>query len=172
MSRLNLCSAGYVLIVLLLTQQQHASKLTTDLIFACGGIGSILGAFAVGPLAKRFSVGQIMIIASCLWALTWLPFAFAPNPLVLGVAVAGAFLVVPVHASVQYGYRLTSTPDKLQGRVKPPHLVQEPVSWITADRRPPTSHWPGIHCAAALRSTVRVSRRYASQAVEACATTK
>lgn len=58
-----------------------------------------------------------VIIASWLLALTWLPFAFAPNPIVLGVIVASAFLVVPIHASVQYGYRLASIPDKLQGRV-------------------------------------------------------
>ena len=114
---LNLCSAGYVLIVLVLAQEQHASKLVTGLIFAAGGIGSIFGAFIVSPLARRFSVGKLMIVASWLWALTWLPFAFAPNPLVLGGAVASAFIVVPVHASVQYGYRLASIPDKLQGRV-------------------------------------------------------
>lgn len=55
--------------------------------------------------------------ASWLLALTWLPFAFAPNPVVLGLIVASAFIVVPIHASVQYGYRLASIPDKLQGRV-------------------------------------------------------
>ena len=114
---LNFCSAGYVLIVLVLAQEQHASKLVTGLIFAGGGIGSIAGAFIVGPLARRFSVGRLMITTSWLWALTWLPFAFAPNPLVLGVVVAAAFIVVPIHASVQYGYRLASIPDSLQGRV-------------------------------------------------------
>lgn len=114
---INFCSAGYVLIVLVLAQEQHASKLVTGLIFAGGGIGSIAGAFIVGPLARRFSVGRLMITASWLWVLTWLPFAFAPNPLVLGVVVAAAFIVVPIHASVQYGYRLASIPDSLQGRV-------------------------------------------------------
>lgn len=116
-SGFDLCSAGYVLIVLVLAQQQHASKLATGIIFACGGIGSIAGAFIVGPLARRFRVGSLMIVASWLWALTWLPFAFASNPFALGVVVAAAFIVVPIHASVQYGYRLASIPDKLQGRV-------------------------------------------------------
>jgi MFS family permease len=116
-SGLNLCSAGYVLIVLVLAQQQHVSKLATGLIFASGGIGSIAGALVVGPLARRFSVGRLMITTSWLWALTWLPFAFTPDPLMLGVIVAAAFIVVPIHASVQYGYRLASIPDALQGRV-------------------------------------------------------
>src|SRR6266699_5868683 len=116
-SGLDLCGTGYVLIVLVLAQQHHVSKLATGLILASGGIGSILGALIAGPLAKRFRVGQLMIIASWLLALTWLPFAFAPNPVVLGLIVASAFIVVPIHASVQYGYRLASIPDQLQGRV-------------------------------------------------------
>ncbi len=116
-SGFDLCGAGYVLIVLVLAQQHHASKLATGLILASGGIGSILGAFIAGPLARRFRVGPLMIIASWLLALTWLPFAFAPNPVVLGLIVASAFIVVPIHASVQYGYRLASIPDQLQGRV-------------------------------------------------------
>ncbi len=116
-SGLNLCDVGYVLIVLVLAQQQHASKLATGLILASGGIGSILGAFIAGPLAKRFRVGHLMIITSWLLALTWLPFAFARNPVLLGVIVASASIIVPIHASVQYGYRLASIPDKLQGRV-------------------------------------------------------
>lgn len=112
-----LCGAGYVLIVLVLARQQHASKFATGLILAGGGIGSILGAFIAGPLAKRFRVGQLMIITSWLLALTWLPFAFASNPVALGLVVAAPFIVFPVHASVQYGYRLASIPDQLQGRV-------------------------------------------------------
>ena len=116
-SGLNLCSAGYVLIVLVLAQQQHAAKFATGLIFATGGIGSIAGALIAGPLTRRFSVGRIMITASWFWALTWLPFAFAPNPYALAMAMAAAFIVVPIHASVQYGYRLASIPDRLQGRV-------------------------------------------------------
>src|SRR5260370_12793571 len=114
LSGLNLCGAGYVFIVLVLAQQQHASKLATGLILASGGIGSILGALIAGPLARRFRVGQLMIITSWLLALTWLPFAFAPNPVVLAFIVPSPFLSVPIHASLQYGYRLSSIPDQLQ----------------------------------------------------------
>ncbi len=118
-----LCGAGYVLIVLVIAQQQHASRFATGLILAGGGIGSILGAFIAGPLARRFRVGQLMIIATWLLALTWLPFAFAPNLVVLGLVVAAPFIVIPIHASVQYGYRLASIPDQLQGRVNSVYRV-------------------------------------------------
>lgn len=109
--------AGYSLILILLAQGQHASSFTIGLIFASGGIGSILGALIVAPLQKRFSFGQMMIGSTWVWALTWLLFAIAPNPLMLGAATALSFIIVPIYMSVQFGYRLALIPDHLQGRV-------------------------------------------------------
>jgi MFS family permease len=109
--------AGYGLIIIVLAQQQQASSFEIGLILAAGGIGSIVGAALVDPLAKRFSFGKLMIIGTWLWALTWLFFAFAPNPFLLGTATALAFIVVPIYTSVQFGYRLSNIPDNLQGRV-------------------------------------------------------
>ncbi len=108
---------GYGLILIVLAQGQHASSFTIGLIFACGGIGSILGALIVAPLQKRFSFGQLMIASTWIWALTWLLFAIAPNPFMLGVATALSFIIVPIYMSVQFGYRLALIPDHLQGRV-------------------------------------------------------
>jgi len=108
---------GYSLILIVLAQGQHASSFTIGLIFACGGIGSILGAMIVGPLQKRFSFSQLMISSTWIWALTWLLFAIARNPLMLGVATALSFIIVPIYTSVQFGYRLALIPDHLQGRV-------------------------------------------------------
>src|SRR6266705_2214625 len=108
---------GYGLILIVLAQGQHASSFTIGLIFACGGIGSILGALIVAPLQKRFSFGQLMIGSTWIWALTWLLFAIAPNPFILGVATALSFIIVPIYMSVQFGYRLALIPDHLQGRV-------------------------------------------------------
>ena len=108
---------GYSLILIVIAQSQHASAFTIGVIFACGGVGSILGAFLVTPLQKRFSFGQIMIVSTWIWALTWLLFAIAPNPLILGVVTAVSFIIVPIFMSVQFGYRLAVIPDNLQGRV-------------------------------------------------------
>ena len=108
---------GYSLILIVIAQSQHASSFTIGVILACGGIGSILGAFLVTPLQKLFSFGQIMIASTWIWALTWLLFAVAPNPLILGIVTAVTFIIVPIYLSVQFGYRLALIPDHLQGRV-------------------------------------------------------
>jgi len=108
---------GYSLILIVLAQGLHASNFTIGLIFACGGIGSILGSLLVAPLVKRFSFSQLMIGSTWIWALTWLLFAIAPNPLVLGVVTVLSFIIVPIYMSVQFGYRLAVIPDHLQGRV-------------------------------------------------------
>jgi MFS family permease len=108
---------GYALILIVLAQGQHASSFTIGLIFACGGIGSILGSLLVTPLEKRFSFPQLMIGSTWVWALTWLLFAIAPNPFILGVVTSLSFIIVPIYTSVQFGYRLALIPDHLQGRV-------------------------------------------------------
>jgi len=108
---------GYSLILIVLAQGLHASNFTIGLIFACGGVGSIVGSLLVAPLVKRFSFSQLMIGSTWIWALTWLLFAIAPNPLVLGVVTVLSFIIVPIYMSVQFGYRLALIPDHLQGRV-------------------------------------------------------
>lgn len=108
---------GYALILIVLAQHMHASTFTIGLIFAAGGAGSIIGAILVIPIQKRFSFGQAIIGASWIWALTWLLFAIAPNPWVLGLANTLSFIIVPVYTVVQYSYRIALIPDQLQGRV-------------------------------------------------------
>jgi MFS family permease len=108
---------GYGLIIIVLAQKQHATSFEIGLILAGGGVGSIVGAVVVAPLRRRFGFGKMMIGSTWLWALTWLFFALAPNPLLLGVATGLSFIVVPIYMSVQFGYRLSIIPDYLQGRV-------------------------------------------------------
>jgi len=110
------CS-GYVLIIIILAKDLHASNVVTGLIFAGGGIGSVVGALLVVPLQKRFSFGQLMIGTTWLWVLGWILYAFAFNPWVLLVANLVGFVVVPVYMMVQFSYRLALIPDRLQGRV-------------------------------------------------------
>ena len=108
---------GYALIIIVLAQSQHASAFAIGLIFACSGIGSILGALAAPLLQKRFRFGPLLIGSTWIWALTWLLFAIAPNPFVLGLVTALSFIIVPIYTVIQYSYRLAQIPDKLQGRV-------------------------------------------------------
>lgn len=114
---LMMCCSGYALILILLAQGMHASPATIGLLFATGGVGSVIGALIIPLLEKVFRFGQIMICAAVIWALTWLIYAVAPNLLWLGIGSVVSFIVVPVYLTTQYGYRLTMIPDRLQGRV-------------------------------------------------------
>ncbi|HVB22091.1 MAG TPA: MFS transporter [Ktedonobacteraceae bacterium] len=114
---INTPCTGYVLVLLVLAGHMHASNTITGLIFASGGIGSVLGALLVGPLQKRFSFGQVIITSTWVWVLTWLFYAIAPNPLLPGIANTISFIVVPIYSVTQYTYRIAVIPDRLQGRV-------------------------------------------------------
>src|SRR5260221_1883346 len=110
------CS-GYGLVLIVLAQHMHASNAEIGLIFACGGIGSIAGSLMASPLQERFGFGRGMIVTTWSWVFSWLFYALAPNPLMLGLANAVSFIVVPIYMVVQYSYRLAMIPDHLQGRV-------------------------------------------------------
>lgn len=108
---------GYVLVLLVLSEHMHASNAVIGLIFACGGVGSVVGALLAGPLQKRFTFGQVIIVSTWVWVLTWLFYAIAPNPLLLGISNTISFIVVPIYSVTQYAYRIALIPDRLQGRV-------------------------------------------------------
>ncbi|MBA2392536.1 MAG: MFS transporter [Ktedonobacteraceae bacterium] len=110
-------SIGYTLIVIIIAQSQHASSFTIGLLFASGGAGSVIGAFLVAPLMKRFGFAYVMIASTWIWALSWLLFAFAFNPLLLGIANGLSYTIVPIFLVSQFSYRLALIPDALQGRV-------------------------------------------------------
>ncbi|HEX6479610.1 MAG TPA: MFS transporter [Ktedonobacteraceae bacterium] len=113
----NLINSGYVLIIIVLAQQQHASSFTIGLIFAVGGIGGIIGALIATSLQKRLSFAQAIIGTSWLFALFIPLYAIAPNPLMLGIITAATFVAGPIYNVVQFSYRSAIIPDELQGRV-------------------------------------------------------
>lgn len=113
---LMVCSVGYSLIMIVLGERVGASPFAIGLIFAGGGIGSIVGGLITPRLQRRFQFGPLLIGSAWLWALTWLFFLFAPNVPALIVANAAAFVIVPIYMITQYRYRLAATPDALQGR--------------------------------------------------------
>jgi predicted MFS family arabinose efflux permease len=113
----NLITSGLVLIIIVLAQGQHASAFVIGLIFAIGGIGGVLGAVVAPFFQKRLSFGQAIIGTSWLFALFMPLYAIAPNPFVLGLITAAAFILVPLYNVVQFSYRSALIPDELQGRV-------------------------------------------------------
>ena len=97
--------------------RQHAPAFVIGLIFAIGGIGGVLGAVVAPFFQKRLSFGQAIIGTSWLFALFMPLYAIAPNPFVLGLITAAAFIMVPLYNVVQFSYRSALIPDELQGRV-------------------------------------------------------
>jgi len=113
----NFILAGYVLIIIVLAQQQHATSFTIGLIFAAGGIGAVLGSIVAPALQRRLSFGQAIIGTSWLIALFMPLYTIAPNPLMLGIITTASFIVEPLYNVVQLSYRSALIPDELQGRV-------------------------------------------------------
>ncbi|WP_165423464.1 MFS transporter [Ktedonosporobacter rubrisoli] len=108
---------GYLLILIVLAQGMHTSSLVMGLIFAGEGVGSIIGSLIAGPLYRRLGFRKLLIGTAWIWAIFWLLYALAPNPLLLGIVNAVSFTVVPVYMVVQYSYRAAVIPDQLWGRV-------------------------------------------------------
>lgn len=113
----NLVTSGFILIIIVLAQQQHASSFTIGLIFAIGGIGAVLGSIVATSIQKRFSFSQVIIGTTWIAALILPLYTIAPNPLVLGALAAIDFIVGPIYNVVQFSYRSAIIPDELQGRV-------------------------------------------------------
>ncbi|HKS71521.1 MAG TPA: hypothetical protein VJQ45_13940, partial [Ktedonobacterales bacterium] len=116
-SGLMLTTFGYSLVVIVRATQEHASNVAIGLIFGAGGVGAVAGAMLAAPLQRRFGFSRVMIGATWGWALTWLLFAAGNTPLLLGMANALSYVVVPIYMATQFGYRLQSIPDALQARV-------------------------------------------------------
>lgn len=109
--------SGGELMVIILAQQQHASAAIIGLIFAVGGIGSILGSLLAPRLEHRLTVGQSILLTRWYFALIWPIYAIAPYPLVLGTLQFGTGFVDPIEDVAYFSYRLRLIPDELKGRV-------------------------------------------------------
>jgi len=108
---------GQALVIIVLARHQHASPALIGLIFSIGSVGGVAGAFLAPFIQRRFSFGQVTITSLWVEALLWPCLALAPNPLLLGLVVAGMSVIGPSANAVQLGYRLSLIPDHLQGRV-------------------------------------------------------
>ena len=109
--------SGNTLIIIILAQQQHASAVIIGLIFAVGGIGSILGSLLAPRLEHRLTVGQSILLTRWYFVLSWPLYAIAPFPLVLGAVEFGIGFVDPIEDVPYFSHRLKLIPDELKGRV-------------------------------------------------------
>lgn len=116
------CS-GMSLIIIVIAQHQHAPSFVIGVIFALGGIGSIVGSLLGAHLEQRLGFGKTATVVFWLFALLWPLYAFAPSPLFLGAVLAGFWLVDEIYDVIQISYRLARVPDELQGRVRSAELL-------------------------------------------------
>jgi len=93
------------------------ATLLTGLIFAAGGIGSILGSLLAPRLVHRLTVGQSILLTRWYFVLSWPLYALAPFPLVLGAVEFGIGFVDPIEDVPYFSHRLQLIPDELRGRV-------------------------------------------------------
>ncbi len=129
---LNFFSFGYQLILIVRAQELHAGAFGIGLLFAFGGVGGILGSLAATYLQRRFTFGTLMVLATWGWALTWIPYALAPNLATLFAAYVVGAPIVAIFLVVQSSYQLRLIPDELRGRVNSVFLLMtvglEPLS--------------------------------------------
>lgn len=105
------------LIVIIRAQQQHASAVVIGLIFAVGGVGSLLGSLLAPRLEHRLTVGQSILLTRWFIVLSWPFYALAPIPPVLGAVEFGIGFVDPIEDIPYFSHRLKLIPDELRGRV-------------------------------------------------------
>lgn len=109
--------AGSTLTVIVLAQQRGASPIIIGVIFALGGVGSILGSFLSPFWERHLSVGQAILLCRGLSALLLPLYILMPIPLLLGLPEFGFGFIDPIEDVPYFSYRLWLIPEELRGRV-------------------------------------------------------
>lgn len=104
-------------LIVLAREALHAGTATIGLLFSVGGAGALLGALAASRLAARRRVGRLVLGAALGEAIGVLAMALAPSPAILAIGVCLAFAMASIYSVTAMSYRLSLTPDALQGRV-------------------------------------------------------
>jgi MFS family permease len=114
----NFLLSGVTLAVIVLAQGTlHLNVQALGLVLAAGGVGGVLSAFVAPWIQARARFGLVMIGSIFTWTLALIALAFAPSAwlLIAGVGLIG--FVWPVYGVTLVSYRLSLSPDHLQGRV-------------------------------------------------------
>lgn len=112
-----LVNPGYTLIVIVVAQQHGAADAVIGLIFACGGVGAILGSLSTTFTQRFLTVGWAIVLVRWTFALLWPCYALVGSPLWLGAIEFGLGFADSIEDVPYFSYRLTLIPDELRGRV-------------------------------------------------------
>jgi MFS family permease len=114
----NFLLSPVTLVVIVLVQGSlHIDVRTLGIILSAGGIGGVLGGVIAPWIRTRIRFGQAIIGSVIVWSIATLLLALASSPLLLAVGVGVTSLMWPIYGVILVSYRLSITPDNLQGRV-------------------------------------------------------
>jgi MFS family permease len=114
----NFLLSPVTLVVIVLTQNTlHINVQTLGFILSAGGVGGVIGGIIAPWIRSHIRFGQIIIGSVIVWTFANLLLAIAPSSLLLIVGVGLTSLMWPIFGVALVSYRLSLTPDHLQGRV-------------------------------------------------------
>lgn len=109
--------SGASLAIIVLAEQRGASPWLIGVIFALGGVGSILGALLAPVWSKRLRVGQAVLLCRWAFALLWPLYILLPAPWMMSLVEFGIGFSDPIEDVAYFSYRLKLIPEELRGRV-------------------------------------------------------
>jgi MFS family permease len=87
------------------------------LVSTCAGVGGILGSLVAPYVIDRFRTGTLTVLIAWMCVLPLVPLVWWSTPLAAGVSVFLLLLLNPAGNAGIGSYRVSQTPDALQGRV-------------------------------------------------------
>lgn len=115
---LNTCFAPVsICMIVLATNHFDASPLAIGLLFSIAGVTGLAGTLIAPGMDRRFAPAGIIVTAVSIWALALLSLPLSGSIWVLGLGWAVVTAVGGVYDVIATSYRLTLTPDGVQGRV-------------------------------------------------------
>lgn len=112
-----LCAGGTTLAVIVLAQQRGATPAVIGVIFALGGVGSIVGSLLSPFWERHLSVGHAILVCRWSTALLLPLYVLLPIPLLMGLPEFGFGFIDPIEDVPYFSYRLWLIPEVLRGRV-------------------------------------------------------
>ncbi|HEY1390158.1 MAG TPA: MFS transporter [Ktedonobacterales bacterium] len=109
------------LITLYLVRDLHLEPVVMGVIFAVGGVSAFAGTFFVPWLARRWSVGRMLLAGMLVYDLGALtvPLASGPAALAVAVLIVGQSLdaAYTIYSVTRLSHFQRTTPDRMQGRL-------------------------------------------------------
>ncbi len=108
---------GIVLLIIVISQDMHATPALIGLVLAMDGVGSMIGSILAARFSKQLSFQVAFIGGYWLWAVFWFLIPLAHTIIMLSVIMALIYVVNIIADLAQFSYRRVLIPDELQGRV-------------------------------------------------------